>query len=300
MDPTVRFIEAQRRMLDRYRVRADSRFLHLPTAGTVHVLEAGTGTPVVMINGIGTPGAMWAPLMAQLTGLRILVVELPAYGLTEPNRRFFDDVRRNAVRFLDEVLAALALEAPPVVANSLASLYASWFVLEQPARVSALVHVGCPAVVLDTSAPLPMRLLSVRPLGRLLTRLQPPSSRQVEQLSRMVNQHPLVPELVELLVATERLPGFRPTFLANLHALLRVRGNRPTVRLRSEQLARIGQPALLVWGQDDPFGSPAVGRQVTAAMPHAFLETVRGGHTPWLTEPERIGRLITGFLNQYG
>jgi len=143
-----------------------------------------------------------------------------------------------------------------------------------------------------------MRLLSVRPVGRLLTRLQPPSEKQVEGLSKMVKEHPLAPELVDLLVATERLPGFRETFLATVHALLRLRGGRPEARLTAEQLSRIEQPTLLVWGKDDPFGTPAVGAAIAAAMPAAELLVVPGGHTPWLDSADRIGPRIAQFLER--
>ncbi len=286
-------------MLDRFGVDAQSRFVDVPSiGGQAHVLVSGDGPAVVMVNGIGTPAAMWAPLMAELDGFRLLAVDLPAYGLTDDAAELADNLRRNAVRFLAEVLDRLALDVPCFVANSLGSLWTSWLALDRPQSVAAMVHVGCPALALDTSAPLPMRLLSVKPLGRLLTWLQPPSEEQVEQLSKMVNEYPLVPELADLLLATERLPGFRNTFLSTLHALLHLRGSRPEMRLTAEQLARMDQPTLLIWGQDDPFGSPEVGERMVRAMPDAELHVVGGGHAPWLTQSERIGPIATRFLRQ--
>lgn len=295
------FVEAQRVMLDRYGVEADSRFVDVPSiGGRAHALVSGEGSPVVMVNGLGTPAAMWAPLMSELGGDRLFAVDLPAYGLTDAPAGFTDGFRRNAVRFLEEVLDGLGLDRPAFVSNSMGSLWTSWLALDRPERAAAMVHVGCPAVVLGTSAPLPMRLLSVRLLGRLLTRLQPPSPRQVEQLGRMVNEHPLPPELVDLLVATERLPGYRRTFLSMLHTLLRLRGSRPETRLTAGQLARIDQPTLLVWGEDDPFGPPEVGRRMVEIMPAAELHVVGGGHAPWLTGSERIGRMVERFLRRHG
>lgn len=299
-DPRQEFIEAQRRMLDRYGVEAQSRFVEAPsTGGRAHVLACGEGPAVVMVNGIGTPGAMWAPLMAELGGFRLLVIDLPAYGLSDAMPRLAEDLRRNAVRFLAEVLDGLELARPVFVANSLGSLWTTWLALERPDRVAALVHVGCPALALGTSAPLPMRVLSVRPLGRLLTRLQPPSPGQVEQLGRMVKEHPLAPELVDLLVATERLPGFRETFLATLHALVRLRGSRPAMRLTAEQLAKVVQPTLLFWGEHDPFGPPEVGERMVRLLPDAELHVVGGGHCPWLTQARRIAPVASSFLRRH-
>ena len=66
------FIEAQQRMLDRCGVEAQSRFINVPSiGGRAHVLVAGDGPAVVMAPGLGTPGAMLATLMAELTGLRL-------------------------------------------------------------------------------------------------------------------------------------------------------------------------------------------------------------------------------------
>ncbi len=297
--PREHFTEAQRRMLDRYGVAAQSRFVYAPSLpGHAHVLVCGEGPAVVMINGIGTPGAMWAPLMCKLEGFRLHVVDLPGYGLTDPAPGLTRDLRRNAVAFLEDVLNALELDRPPIVANSLGSLWAHWLALDRPARVAGMVHVGCPATALGTSAPLPMRLMSLRPLGRLLTRLQPPSPRQVEQLGRMVQEHPLEPELVDLLVATERLPGFRPTFLATLHAVIRLRGSCPATRLTAEQLACTRQPTLLIWGRNDPFGSPEIGRQMAEILPRAELEIVDAGHAPWLTQADRIAPRARDFLQR--
>ena len=294
------FIEAQQRMLDRFGIKARSRFVEVPSiGGRAHILVSGEGPPVVMISGIGTPGAMWAPLMAELDGLRLFVVDLPAYGLTDTTGQFAESLRSNAVRFLEDVLDVLELDRPAFVANSLGSLWTSWLALDRRERVAALVHVGCPALALDTSAPFPMRVLSVRPLGRLLTRLQPPSPRQVEQLSRMVKEYPLSPELIELLVATERLPEFRETFLSMLHALLRLRGSRPEARLTADQLRSIAQPTLLFWGENDPFGPPAVGERMAATMPAAELHVVGGGHAPWLTQAQRIGPTTKRFLHEH-
>ncbi len=297
--PREQFISAQQRMLDRHGVVAQSRFVYAPSLpGHVHVLVSGEGPGVVMINGIGTPGAMWAPLMSRLEGFRLHVVDLPGYGLTDPAPGLARDLRRNAVTFLEDVLNGLELDRPPFVANSLGSLWTHWLALDRPGRVAGMIHVGCPATALGTSAPLPMRLMSLRPLGRLLTRLQPPSPRQVTQLARMVKEHPLEPELVDLLVATGRLPGFRPTFLATLNALIRLRGSRPSVRLTSEQLARTRQPTLLIWGRRDPFGSPEVGRRLADSLPHAELEMVDAGHAPWLTQADRIAPRAREFLQR--
>ena len=266
--------------------------------GHAHVVVTGDGPAVVLINGIGIPAAMLAPLMARIDGFTQYAVDLPAYGLTDTTPGFTDDLRANAVRFLVDLFDGLNLEAPIVIANSLGSLWASWLALDHPDRVAGLAHIGSPAVVLDTSAPLPMRLLSVRTLGRLMMRLQPPSQRQVDQLAKMVHEHPLPAEIHQLILATERLPHFEHTFLATLNKLLRVGGNRRAMSLTAEQLGRIDTPTLLVFADDDPMGDAHVGERVATAMPNAQLHIVEGGHAPWLHHADQIAPTLTAFLRQ--
>ncbi len=295
------FSQAQRRVLEGQGLAAESRFVDVASVhGQAHVLVTGSGPPVVMINGIGTPAAMWAPLMAQLAGYTIYAIDLPGFGLTATIPDLTDAYRTTAIRFLGEVLDGLALDRPIFIANSLGSLWATWMAIDQPERVAALVHVGCPALLLGTSAPLPMRMLSMPWLGRLMMKLQPPSLRQVESLSKMVRQYPLQPALGRLLLATEQLPGFEQAFLSTLHTLVRLQGSRPEMDLSAEQIERATQPALFVWGEDDPMGSPEVGKRAVAIMADAEIRVVPGGHAPWLGEPGEVAPLVAGFLEKQG
>lgn len=293
------FADAQTNVLDRYGIVADERWVAAPTVhGEAHVLVTGEGAPVVLLNGIGLPAAMLAPLMARIDGFTQHAVDLPAYGLSDTAPGFTDDLRANAVQFLLDVLDGLGLDRPIVVANSLGSLWASWLAIDHPDRVAGLAHIGCPAIVLDTSAPLPMRLLSVRRIGRLMMRLQPPSERQVEQLAKMVNEYPLPPEVHQLILATERLDHFEDTFLATLTQLVRLRGSRLELSLDAEQLAGIDTPTVLIFSENDPMGGPSVGERVAAAMPNAELHIVDGGHAPWIHHADQIAPLLSAFLTQ--
>ena len=296
--PTDSFIEAQAAVLDRCGVTTVDRFVDVSTVdGRAHVLVAGEGPPVVLLNGIGTPAAMFAPLMAHLDGFTLYAVDLPGFGLTDTTPTIANDLRATLVRFLDQALDGLGVDRAAFVANSYGSLCSTWLAIDRPDRVTALAHVGWPAIALDTSAPIPMRLLSVRRLGRAMTRLQPPSPRQVVQLSKMVKEAPLPPDIAALLLATERLPGFEPTFLTVLNRLVRLRGARPELAITSEQLAQIRQPTRLILGTDDPFGTVSDGERFVAAVPDADLHTVDGGHAPWIHHTDQIAPLIADFLD---
>ena len=263
--------------------------------GRAHALVAGDGPPVVMLNGGGAPAAMFAPLMARLSDRTMFAIDHPGHGLSSHDPGYADDLRANAVQYLDGVMDGLDVDSAPIIASSFGSLCASWLALDRPARVTALVHLGCPAVVLDTGAPLPMRVISVRWLAALMARV-PPSARQVRQVAKTVGEHPLEPEIAQLLLATQRGEDFPASFAAIVQTLVRLRGQRPELALTAEQLGGISQPTLLVFGERDPFGGPEVGERVATALPHAELRIVDAGHAPWLRHAEAIGRWITEFL----
>lgn len=297
---TGEFMLAQQRLLDRFGVAAESRFVDVPVVGRAHVLVAGEGPPVMMVIGGTLPAAMWTPLMARLEGFTLYAVDLPGFGLTDATAHSTANMRPLAVTFLEQVLDGLGLDRALFVGSSLGATWATWLALDQPERVTAMVHIGCPALILGTSAPIPMRLLSVPPVGRFLMRLQPPSARQVDRVAAMAGEDfSELPELREALLACEKLPSYGPASIRLLHALVRPRGARPEVALTAEQLAQLRQPVQMIWGEHDPFGSPAVGKRACEVIPEAELHVVPGGHGPWFRYAEQVGDLAVPFLRKH-
>jgi pimeloyl-ACP methyl ester carboxylesterase len=283
MAATDDFKRAQARLFERVGVSAESRFLDVPAVlGRAHVLVSGSGPPVVMVPGFGDPAAIWAPLMGKLGGFTLYAVDRPSFGLTGPARRTTGTVRSLAVEFLVQMLDSLRLERPAFVANSIGSLWSIWLAIDRPAHVSAMAHIGCPAFILGTSAPLPMRLLSIRPIGRLIMRIFPPSPQQVDAFASMAGADLSgLPELRDLFVAMQRLPGVPAAMRELLHSVVTLRGARREVQLTAAQLAQITQPVQFVWGERDPFGAPEVGKRAASIVPDAEFHLIPdAGHIP--------------------
>ena len=299
-DAITGFTRAQDRMLDRYHVDAESRFVDIPMLdGRAHVLVAGDGPPVVMAIGGGMVAAMWAPLMERLDGFTLYAFDPPGHGLSDPATYRTETLRATSVGFLEQLLDGLGLVRPPFIAQSMGGLWSTWFALDRHDRASAIAYIGCPALMLGSSAPLPLRLSTIRLLRRLLTRLDPPSPKQVDRLAAIAGERFTdLPELRDLFVAYEKLPGTPPVLLALHRSLIRVRGARAEVELTATELARVTQPVQLIWGENDPFGSPSLGRQAADIIPSAELHLVGGGHGPWFTRSEAIGPIVTEFLHQ--
>jgi pimeloyl-ACP methyl ester carboxylesterase len=57
-------------------------------------------------------------------------------------------------------------------------------------------------------------------------------------------------------------------------------------------LARLECPALVVWGDRDPYLPLRFGQAYADALPGATLEVARGtGHWPWIDDPSLVGRI---------
>jgi 2-hydroxy-6-oxonona-2,4-dienedioate hydrolase len=159
------------------------------------------------------------------------------------------------------------------------------------------VMVACPAHILGTSAPLPMRLMSIPPVGRALLTLQSPSPRQVDRVFAMVHESTAaLPEIRDVMLACERLPRYAESIVGLLSAVMRFGRVRPEIALTAEQLAQINHPVQMIWGRDDPFGSPAVARRAVGFLRDGELHIVPGGHAPQLQHAEQVGNLAMRFL----
>lgn len=291
------FAEVERRAMEAYGLAYKNHFLDLAEPQIrARVIEVGEGEPVLMVHGSFDVAAKWAPLMAELTGHRILAVDLPGYGLTDPFIYERGELRNVAVAFLDSVINALGFDSLPLIANSMGGLWTFWLALDRPDRVQSIAQIACPALILDTSAPFPMRLLSVRGLNRLLIRMLPASDGRDElrQMGDDKAAEMAPPEYLALLEACDGLDPYWPATLSLLEAAIRLRGAR--MPLSSDELALVQQPTLFVWGYNDPFASPHIGEKAVSVMPDARLVPVSGGHIPWVSQPGTVADPIRQHL----
>jgi pimeloyl-ACP methyl ester carboxylesterase len=297
------FESAERRLFEVYGLEVESRFLELRDPPMrARVLETGEGAPVVLVHGGGGVGATWAPLMARMSGVRLLVVDRPGFGLSDGFNYRGVDLRRHSAAFLESVLDALGIDQAAFVGNSMGGLWSFWLALDRPGRVSTLAQLGSPALMTDTSAPLSMRLLSVRGLNRLMLATEKPNPEQARTfLARLGHDEAVIDrrlpvEFFEMVAAYQELPAYATAWLTLVERCLRLRGAAPDVSLGEEELRRVLQPTLFVWGDGDAFGGSEIGERAVRVMPQAEMEAVSGGHLPWLDDPagcaEAVSRLV--------
>lgn len=272
----------------------------------VHVLEQGTGPPLVLLHGTGNGAGFLLPLLNELRGVGAIAPDLPGVGLSDPIEVRPEAYRDTTVAWLGSFLDAIELDTTTLLGHSGGAVRALWFALAHPERVERLVLVDPPALP-GTRCPLPVRLAVTPGLGSLLPRLAPPSPSMALRLARSMGEGDTLarhPDLIDLMVALFRDPVSDRSSKAELRAvaspfaLLSPSGFRRSARVRPDELRRLAVPTLLVWGERDPLGAASVAEAAASLMARGRLTVLPTGHAPWLGMPEQMAAAVTEFVGR--
>jgi pimeloyl-ACP methyl ester carboxylesterase len=297
VSPERRIRDAERDLFAVLDAEVEERFLDLKhTDLRVRVLSHGSGAPLLLLHGVSFTAAAWAPLFAELQGFRLLAVDLPGHGLSDPVHYRGGRVREHAYRLIDDIVDALELDDVPVVGHSLGAMFALWHAAAGSERISKVTAVGAPAVALPgTRVRMPLSLLTVRGLGVAV--LRSPSPRPIYR--RLLAQglgSAEVKMAPDSLIEALRLSACRPENARSVASLMRAidRFRRPRSEsvLTAEELAAIRVPTIFILGSDDPYLSPRDAQPSIARIPNATLHEMPAGHGPWLVDPGRVAGLV--------
>ena len=292
-----RIRDAERDLFAAVGADVEEFFLELGPGGPrVRVIAHGRGPAVVLLHGVSESAAIWSPMFTKLSQFRLLAVDLPGHGLSDPAIFRRGQVREHARRLIDDILDALGLDQAPVIGHSLGGMFALWHVAAGSERISEVIAVGEPAVALPgVRVRMPLSLLTVPGLGVAV--LRSPSPRPLYRRLLARGQGPAdvaaAPDaLIEVLRLSARRPGNARTVASVMHAIDRFRRARSASVLTEADLAAIRTPTIFILGSDDPYLSVADARRSIDRIPGSRLYEVPGGHAPWLADPQRVAALI--------
>lgn len=294
-----RIRDAERVLFGGYGLESDEAFVELASTGLrLRVLSVGSGPDLVMLHGVSLSAAAWAPLVADLTGYRTHLVELPGHGLSDPVTYRVGSVRAHSVQLLDDLFDSLDLRVAAVVGHSLGGMFALWHASERPGRIGSLVAVGCPGATLPgVEVKMPLSILTVPGVGRAVLTAPTPRSTYKQMLGQGTSLEAvrsMPDELVEVLHLSCRRRGNPKTVASLMHAIDGFRRPRPETLMRDDELARIETPTLFYWGREDPFLSPQQALPSVSKIPRGVLKEVAGGHAPWFENTADCARSIHG------
>jgi pimeloyl-ACP methyl ester carboxylesterase len=254
----------------------------------------GAGPPVVLLHGIGRSLEDWTEQHELLRGrYRVYSVDLPGYGKSEPLAEPYTVAA--LARFVADFLDAVEIAEPAhLVGNSLGGAVAMQLAVQAPDRVASLVLVNSAGFGREVT--IALRLLAIRPLGRLLLRPSRNSARRVER-SLFHDQAFVTQARVEHTFALAQRPHAARVLLETVRGLGTFRGVHPQWRqtlLRA--VAALDIPTLVVWGDRDLILPAAHLEAARALLPHArthlFADT---GHMPQIERAEAFSQLVGNF-----
>jgi poly(3-hydroxyalkanoate) depolymerase len=249
----------------------------------LRVVRAGSGPPLLLINGIGAPAEMWAPIVARVDGHEVVAFDLPGAGASPPLRR--PTRMRGLAELVTRLIDELGYDRIDVLGYSFGGILAQELARRSPERVDRLVLCAtCPGLI---SAP-------PQPLAALLM-LTPARYSDRSVASRIV---PLIAggrtrrdptALREHLAERLARPPSTQGYLQQLYA---ASGWSSLFWLSS-----IRHETLIMVGDEDPLIRVINARCMAALMPRSRLRVVRGGgHLFLLDEPGSVVADLTRFL----
>ncbi|MEV4544604.1 alpha/beta fold hydrolase [Micromonospora echinaurantiaca] len=254
----------------------------------------GDGPPVVLLHGIGRSLRDFTEQHELLADrYRVHSLDLPGYGGSLPMAEPY--TLPALARFVGRYLDAVGVEAPAhLVGNSLGGAIAMRLAVAEPARVASLALVNSAGFGREVT--MMLRLLALRPLGRLLLRPSRAAARRTER-ALFHDAAFATAERVAYALEVARQPYAARVLLETAHSLGTFRGVSPQWREELlTELARLDVPTLVVWGDRDLILPAAHLEAARTRLPHARTHLFTNcGHMPQIECAEEFSRLLVDF-----
>jgi pimeloyl-ACP methyl ester carboxylesterase len=260
------------------------RTVALPNGVTLQYIDRGqpSGVPMIFLHGVTDSCRSFEPLLDRLPDtIRALAITLRGHGASsKPDGGYrYADMAEDVCAFMD----ALEMPAAVIVGHSMGSMVAQRFATLHTHRVAGLVLMGAFRTIhahagvqefWDTA---------------LSTLTDPVNPRFVREFQESTLARPVPPEFLETVVSESlQVPArvWRETFQGCLET-----------RDFSDELARVGAPTLIAWGELDTYASREDQDALQAAIAGSRLVTYSdGGHAFHWEDPERFAADLLEFV----
>ncbi len=252
------------------------------------VLDAGHGeTTVVCLHGAGSRADRFFHSLAPVAaaGYRVLAMDFPGHGYASKGTSVTHSTPAFAT-FVTAVLDELGVEQPVLVGTSLGGHVAATMVVADPSSVRAQVLIGAVGIAPAAGGEAPLTrvpMWDATPEG-IRTKLKLVVAREALITDEWVNEESHI----------NSSPGAEDSLRAVADYLANgVEGDLVGARLVDGGLA---VPTLLVWGAEDRWVPPSVGRRVQELLGAPLVLMPGTAHAPYYEDPATFNRLLLDFL----
>jgi pimeloyl-ACP methyl ester carboxylesterase len=263
--------------------------LRVDGVGVFYRRVLGEGTPTVYCHGNPTHGEEWVPFLER--GGPALAIDMPGWGRSDrPDPSRFDYSMYGLSAFLERCLDELGVERRKLVVHDWGGL-ALIGAQRRPELVERLVVLNAVPLLPGYRWHWIAQLWRRRGLGEFLNATTTRSSLALLLRQARGDRGPMPPQFVDL-IWDHWDEGTRAATLA-----LYRHADPDRLARAGQDLARLTAPALVLWGDRDPYLPLRFGQAYADALPNAELEVVPGaGHWPVIDDPGLADRIL-GFLN---
>ena len=236
----------------------------------------GGEPPVLYLHGVPTSSDDWVGFLARTGGL---APDLPGFGRSG-KRGDGDFTMPGYDRFVEAFLDHAEVERVRLVVHDWGAVGLLW-AQRCPERVERLVVINAVPLLPGYRWHRMARLWRARGVGELV--MGATNRRTVGWTRRYVG----LPEVLDDEVFAHFDQGTQ-------RAILKLYRSSPEDALAAagRNLAVVDAPALVVWGDEDPYIPPRFGDGFAAALGDATVEHLPdAGHWPWLERPDLFARL---------
>ncbi len=255
----------------------------------IHLVERGSGEPVLLLHGAPDSSMMWDGLIQRLEGhYHCFAPDLPGWGESVAPAHFDYSLSAMA-RFMDELIVAAAIPTPlNLVVTDFGASYGLAWAVTHPEKVRSIAIVGSVSFFPDYRWHQNARLLRMPLLGELGMALLTAAS--FEKMMRQ-NAPQLSPEHIRATYARSltRWSG-RRTMLRMYRSL----NMRDFVGWEDRLLALTAHvPTSVLWGDKDPFIAPQFAERFGTTRVEHFPDN---GHWLAVEEPALVAQRLSDFL----
>jgi pimeloyl-ACP methyl ester carboxylesterase len=272
--------------------------------GEARALVVGEGDPVLFLSGGPDAGSTWALAVAEMHGIKAILLDRPGTGLSDPPPRIpeVDTLAGYVSDLTADVLDGLEIDRAVLVGCSFGGYSALRSAAALPNRVRGVYLAGCPAFVPGWKAPRFFTMLRTPLVGSVVLSLpatRPSTLFSLRELGhrRSLTSGRVPPALIDWVYAWQRHTDTMKNDAAMICALgTWLGGFDPSLDLDEETLGSIEAPCHVLVGTDDPVGAEDEAEQLAALLPDATVEVwPRAGHLPWYDNPARFASSLEAF-----
>jgi pimeloyl-ACP methyl ester carboxylesterase len=248
---------------------------------SIHYYEGGSssGTPVLLVHGLGSRAEDWANLMPPLknSGFHVYAIDLLGYGRSARPKDAAYSIPQEA-GVVEKFLAQQRIDKVDLIGWSMGGWVAARVALDRPERIGRLVLCDAAGIRFTPNF--------------TVFDVEPTTIPAVQRLYRLLMPQPT--DLPDFLARDMVRKFYSLNWVVDRSARSMFQGND----LLDGKLGALEMPTLIVWGKQDHLIPLATGVAMHAQIPNSVLEIYDGcGHLAPGQCANRVGPRLIDFLS---